>query len=189
VTNPLIGPDGASAVYGPQKGAAPADVAHLDAALAHFADLVARHTGEDRRAEPGAGAAGGLGFALLAFLGARLERGVRLVLDAVDFDRHLQHATVVLTGEGRIDRQTVAFGKTLAGIGERARHAGVPVLALAGSLGSDLEGYRDAGLSGVASIVPRPMPLEEAMADAAHLVEDAACRMLEVFLAGRAAPA
>jgi glycerate kinase len=185
VTNPLVGPEGASAIYGPQKGASPADIEKLDHALAHFADRVAQNLGRDWRETPGAGAAGGLGFALLAFLGARLERGVSLVLDAVRLDAALQGADLVLTGEGRIDRQTTAYGKTLTGIGERARKAGVPVLALAGSLGRDLGDYRAAGISGVASVVPGPMPLEEAMSRGAELVEDASRRLVEVFAAGR----
>jgi len=181
VTNPLTGPDGASAIYGPQKGATDTDITTLDAALAHFGTVVAEQVGRDWSGTPGAGAAGGLGFALLAFLSARLERGVSLVLDAVRFEEHLRGADLVLTGEGRIDRQTTSFGKTLAGIGERAQRAGVPVLALAGSLGEDLGDYRAAGFSGVASIVPRPLTLDEAMRDAAPLLETATRRLLEVF--------
>lgn len=186
VTNPLTGPEGASAVYGPQKGASAADVAALDSALSHFGDIAAGNLGKDWRERAGAGAAGGLGFALLAFLAARLERGVQLVLDAVSFDTHVRGADIVLTGEGRIDRQTTAFGKTLTGIGERARAAGVPVLALAGALGDDLGDYRAAGISGVASILPRPMTLEEAMQNARTLVQEASRRLIEVYLAGRA---
>jgi glycerate kinase len=139
----------------------------------------------DLRAAPGAGAAGGLGFALLQFLDARLERGVALVLDAVRFDEHLRGADLVLTGEGKIDRQTTAFGKTLTGIGERAKRAGVPVLALAGSVGADLGDYRAAGIAGLSSIVPEPMTLEAAMAEAPRLIRDAARRIIEVFEAGR----
>jgi glycerate kinase len=185
VTNPLTGPEGASAIYGPQKGASEADVRLLDRCLAHFGAAAAAKLGKDWSNEPGAGAAGGLGFALIAFLGARLERGVGLVLDAVRFDKHLEGADVVITGEGRIDRQTTDFGKTLSGIGERARRKTVPVLALAGSIGGDLGDYRAAGISGVGSIIPRPMPLEDAMAQAEELVEGATRRLLEVFLAGR----
>lgn len=185
VTNPLLGVEGASAIYGPQKGASPADISRLDRALAHFAVRVAQNLGKDWKEAPGAGAAGGLGFALLAFLGARLERGVSLVLNAVRIDDALEGADLVLTGEGRIDRQTTAYGKTLTGIGERARNAGVPVLALAGSLGEDLGDYRSAGIGGVATVVPGPMALEAAMSGAAVLVEDASRRLVEVFEAGR----
>lgn len=187
VTNPLTGPEGAAAVYGPQKGAGEREIQVLDAALAHYASVSARNLGRNWEDAPGAGAAGGLGFALLAFLGGRLERGVQLVLDQVRFDEHLAGARVVLTGEGRMDRQTTAYGKTLTGIGAHARRAGVPVLALAGSLGADLGDYRAAGISGVMAVVPRPMPLEEALADAAALVQDAARRVLEVFCAGAGA--
>lgn len=188
VTNPLTGQHGAAAIYGPQKfppehPATPEQLVTLDAALAHFADVVAETLGCDLRDEPGAGAAGGLGFALLAFLGARLERGVRLVLDAVRFDEQLEGTDLVLTGEGRIDGQTTGYGKTLAGIGERARQAGVPVLALGGSVSTDLGDYRAAGLTSVASIVPGPMALEEALHRAPELARDAARRLVEVFLA------
>lgn len=185
VTNPLTGPNGASAIYGPQKGASSVDIKTLDAALGHFADLAAKTLGQDHREVPGAGAAGGLGFALIAFLGARLERGVDLVLDAVRFDEQLRGATLVLTGEGRIDRQTTAFGKTLTGIGARASAAGVPVLALGGSLDDDVGDYRAAGISAIASIVPRPMGLEEAMRNASTLIEDGVRRLMEAFLAGQ----
>jgi glycerate kinase len=187
VTNPLTGPDGASAIYGPQKGATESDIALLDRALGRFADVTAQNVGRECRNDPGAGAAGGLGFALLAFLDARLERGARLVLDAIRFDEHLRGTALVLTGEGRIDRQTTAFGKTLTGIADRARAAGVPVLALAGSLGEDLGDYRAAGIDGVVSILPRPMALEQAMAEAEPLLAEAARRVVEVFLAGRRA--
>jgi len=185
VTNPLTGPTGAAAVYGPQKGATPADVAALDAALARFADLAADVLGRDLHATPGAGAAGGLGFGLLAFLGARLERGAPLVLDAIGFDTAVAGADLVLTGEGRLDHQTLSFGKTLAEVAGRARRAGVPAIAMAGSLEPGLEGYHDLGLSAVASIIPRPMSLEEAMRDAARLVEDGARRVVEAFACGR----
>lgn len=182
VTNPLTGPRGASAVYGPQKGAGPEAIALLDRALERFADVVAREQGIDWRQAPGAGAAGGLGFALLAFLRARLERGVERVLDLVRFDDCAAEADVVLTGEGRIDAQTLTFGKTVAGIAARTR--GAPVLVLAGSLGEDLGDYRAAGIASVASIVPRPMSLDEAMERAAELIEGAARRIMEVFAAG-----
>ena len=184
VSNPLTGKDGASAIYGPQKGASLQDVAALDAALQHYAVVAAGKVGKDWKDAAGAGAAGGLGFALLAFLGGRMERGVDLVLNALRFEEHLAGADLVLTGEGRIDRQTTAFGKTLTGIGARAKSAGVPAVGLAGALGEDVGDYRNAGLSSLVSIVPRPMPLNDAMANARQLVEDAARRTVELFLAG-----
>ncbi len=185
VTNPLTGPDGASAVYGPQKGASAADLRILDAALAHYAQVAAQKLGKSFSNAPGAGAAGGVGYALLQFLGARLERGVRLVLDTLSFDACLNGADLVLTGEGKLDRQTTAFGKTLTGIGERSRAAGVPVLALAGALGADLGDYRAAGITAVQSIVPGPMTLDEAMDRAPELIRAAVRRSVELFEAGR----
>ncbi|MCC2668715.1 MAG: Glycerate kinase [Armatimonadetes bacterium] len=185
VTNPLTGPEGASAIYGPQKSASAEQITTLDRALAHYASVTSAILGKDWKDAAGAGAAGGLGFALLAFLGARLERGVGLVLDAVRFSDQLAGADLVLTGEGRIDRQTTAYGKTLTGIGERAQRAGVPVLALAGAVSADLGDYRRAGISGLGSVVSRPMSLEDAMRDGAALVEEATRRMVEVFLSGR----
>jgi glycerate 2-kinase len=185
VTNPLCGPTGASAVYGPQKGARPDDVTLLDAALERFAAIVARDVGVAVRDQPGAGAAGGLGAALVAFLGARMERGVDLVLDAVQFDCCLVHADLVLTGEGKIDAQT-AFGKTIAGVGARCRDRNVPALAFAGWLGEDLPDLRAAGIVGIACLLPRPMPVEEAMRGAASLLRDAVARTLRIYLAGNA---
>ncbi|MBI3912174.1 MAG: glycerate kinase [Armatimonadetes bacterium] len=186
VTNPLCGPEGASAIYGPQKGATPDDVALLDAALMHSADVAALTLGRDLRSTPGAGAAGGLGFALVAFLQARLERGIDLVLDAIRFDDHLADARLVISGEGRIDHQTLPFYKTLAGVARRCRHAGVPLLAVVGGILGEVGDYLSAGILGMMPIVPRPMSLEEAMRDAAALTTDATRRALELYMAGAA---
>jgi glycerate kinase len=131
VDNPLCGPSGASTVFGPQKGASPGDVVLLDRALAHAAVIAARDLGVDRSREPGAGAAGGLGFGLLAFCGARLRAGVEVVMDAVGFGSHLEPADLVITGEGSFDRQSLR-GKVPAGVIGAARMAGVPVTVLCG---------------------------------------------------------
>jgi glycerate kinase len=184
VTNPLCGPTGASAVYGPQKGAGPAEVAALDAALEQWAAVAARDVEAAVRDRPGAGAAGGMGAALLAFLGARMERGVELVLDAVGFDRALEGADLALTGEGKIDAQT-AFGKTIAGVGARCRARGVPVVAFAGWLGEDLPDLGNTGITSVACILPRPMSLEEAVRDAGPLLRSAVARAVRIYEAGR----
>jgi glycerate kinase len=183
VTNPLCGPTGASAVYGPQKGAGPDDIAVLDRGLKRWADVVSRDLDAAVRDVPGAGAAGGMGAALLAFLAARMERGVELVLDAVRFDDRLEGADLVLTGEGKIDAQT-AFGKTIAGVGVRARSRGVPVLAFAGSLGEDLPDLGNSGIAGVACILPRPLALEEAIREAKPLLQSAVARTLRIYEAG-----
>ncbi|MFI6218582.1 glycerate kinase [Nocardia brasiliensis] len=131
VDNPLLGPRGAAAVYGPQKGADAAQVTVLDAALGQWADVVAATTGSDLRDTPGAGAAGGVGFAAVAVLGARLAPGIELIMDLVDFDRELAGADLVVTGEGALDEQTL-HGKAPAGVAAAARAAGVPVVAVCG---------------------------------------------------------
>jgi glycerate kinase len=131
VDNPLTGPQGASAVYGPQKGATPEDVELLDGALAHLADVLLRDLGADVREVPGAGAAGGLGAGLVAFLGAELRPGVDVVMDAVGFTDRLAAADLVVTGEGRFDAQSL-HGKVPAGVLREARTAGIPALILCG---------------------------------------------------------
>ncbi|MEV0796139.1 glycerate kinase [Kribbella sp. NPDC050281] len=143
VDNPLTGATGAAAVYGPQKGANPEQVKELDAALARWADLVARETGQDLRHAPGAGAAGGVGFAALALLGAELRPGIELVLELVGFHEQLQGADLVITGEGALDEQTL-HGKAVAGVAAAA--AGIPVVAVCGSNKLDPERLRSAGV-------------------------------------------
>lgn len=133
VVNPLCGPNGASNIYGPQKGATPADVEILDAALEHFAGIIRRDLGRDVKNVPGAGAAGGLGAGCLAFLNATLKPGIELVLDAIAFDQALDGAALVLTGEGYLDEQTL-MGKACAGVASRAAKAGVPCIAIGGGI-------------------------------------------------------
>ncbi|GMA40613.1 hypothetical protein GCM10025883_26580 [Mobilicoccus caccae] len=144
VDNPLLGEKGAAAIFGPQKGASAEDVAHLDAGLARLSSLVAEATGQDVAGEPGAGAAGGVGWAALAVLGARMRPGIEIVLDLNHFDEHLRGARLVVTGEGSIDLQTL-LGKAPAGVARAARGAGVPIVAVCGrALLSDAEA-QDAG--------------------------------------------
>ncbi len=178
VTNPLLGPTGASHVYGPQKGADAATVAALDAALAHYARVIYRDLGVDVADLPGAGAAGGLGAGLMAFLGARMHSGIDLVLDTVRFDEHLRHADWVLTGEGRIDAQTL-HGKTIAGVLRRCRAASVPALAFGGSVDDAASDALAAqGLVAAFPIVPGPMSLEEAMRNGSSLLTSAVARVI-----------
>lgn len=184
VTNPLLGPDGAAAVYGPQKGAAPEDVQRLDSALARFADVVECTVGGRFRDQPGAGAAGGCGFGLLAFLGARFGRGAELMLDLVEIDRHLDGAALVLTGEGMFDWQSIEYGKTIGALAARASARRIPVLVLAGGIGERLGDYRAAGVAGASSIIPRPITLAQALSLAAPLIRDGSRRLIEVFLSG-----
>ena len=177
VSNPLCGPRGASATYGPQKGATQEMVELLDAALARMADVVQRDLGLDVRDLPGAGAAGGMGAGLVAFLGAELRPGADLVCEAVDLERHVHSADLVIVGEGRLDWQT-AFNKAPFAVARRAQRHGVPVLALVGSLGPGHEKLAEDGLDRVRAISPPDMPLEEALATAALLLEEAAADAL-----------
>ncbi len=170
VRNPLVGPLGASAVYGPQKGATPAQVRRLDRNLRHFGALVEGACGTRVLARPGAGAAGGLGAGLLAFAGGRLERGVDLMVAAVDLERRLAGVDLVITGEGRVDVQT-AFGKTPAGVAAVAKRLGLPVIAIGGGLADDARRTFRHGIDALEACVARPMSTAEALAGArGHLV-------------------
>jgi glycerate kinase len=184
VTNTLCGPEGAAAVYGPQKGATAAMVIELDRALRHFAEVVRRDLGTELLALPGAGAAGGLGAGLVAFLGAELQPGFPLVAHAARLSQRIHGADLVLTGEGRIDNQT-PLGKTVAGVAGIAREQGVPVIALAGSLGPGHEHFLDLGLAAVFSIVPGPISLPEAEANAGRFVAERTESILRTLLVGR----
>jgi glycerate kinase len=166
VNNPLVGPKGASAVFGPQKGATPAMVAELDAALATYAAIIARDLGVAVADRPGAGAAGGLGAGFAGVLGATLKPGVEIVLEAVGLDALVADADLVVTGEGRIDFQTV-HGKTPIGVARVAKRHGKPVIALAGGLGKDVEAVHDHGIDAVYSVLNRICTLEEALAEGA----------------------
>ncbi|BCG23296.1 hypothetical protein TUM18999_14870 [Pseudomonas tohonis] len=170
VDNPLCGPRGASHVFGPQKGASPAQVEALDAALQRYADVVAAELGEDHSRQPGVGAAGGLGFAARAFLGARFRPGIELVAELAGLAEAVVGADLVITGEGRLDAQSL-HGKTPVGVARIARAAGVPVIALAGSLGEGYPRLREAGIEAAFSLVPGPMTLDRAMAVAAGELE------------------
>lgn len=180
VSNPLTGPMGASAVYGPQKGATPEMVAQLDSALANFADVIKRDLGKDIDKMPGAGAAGGLGAGLAAFLDARLRSGIDMVLGAARFDEAIAGADLIITGEGRIDEQT-AYGKTIGGILKRTKKPGVPVVAIAGAVQGDVRALFDAGLVAAFSIAPGPVTLDYAMQNAAYLIEQTAANVARLF--------
>ena len=177
VRNPLLGPEGASAIYGPQKGATPEVVAELDRALARYADVIERFVGRSIRDVPGSGAAGGLGAGLLAFLDARLVSGADLVLRAVDFTKHLKGAGLVITGEGRIDRQS-GFGKLTGAVAAAARRAGIPVAGVAGSVGP---GHEALSLDAIA-VASDGVSIAQAMADPLPLIERAAERVVHAAL-------
>ena len=183
VNNPLTGPAGASAVYGPQKGATPAMVAELDDALAHFAAVIERDLGLSVREVPGAGAAGGLGAGLMAFLHATLRPGAQIVLEAVKLEEQISKADLVITAEGQLDSQT-AYGKSVGAVAALAKRYALPVLALAGSLGDDYRAVYELGVDAIAVLPSKPMTLTYAMEHAAQLAADATERALRILRAG-----
>ena len=178
VDNPLLGPRGAAAVYGPQKGASPEDVAELDAALACWARAVHAATGVDAADRPGAGAAGGVGFAALAVLGATLQPGIELVLDLVGFRAALPGADLVVTGEGSLDEQTL-HGKAPAGVAAAARAAGVPVVAVAGRSLVTLEDLAPTGIRAVYALTDIEPDPARCMSEAGPLLERLAVRVAD----------
>ena len=180
VRNPLLGPEGASAIYGPQKGATPATVAELDAALARYADVIEDFVGRNVRDVPGAGAAGGLGAGLLAFLDARLRSGAELVLDATKFAARIAGADLVITGEGRADAQS-AYGKLTQAETRAARDAGVRVAMIVGGTAPGYEALLSQGLEAIEVSTPEGMTVDDAMRNAEPLIEDAAARLAERF--------
>jgi glycerate kinase len=184
VDNPLCGPRGASAVYGPQKGATPEMVAELDAALGVLASVAAAATGRDIARSAGAGAAGGLGAGLLFFTPACLRPGVSIVLETTGFETLVQGADFLITGEGRTDFQT-AMGKAPVGVAEVAQRHGVPVICLSGGLGDGADDVLAHGIDALASTVPQPMTLEACMGQGATLVEAAAARVCRVLKVGQ----
>ena len=184
VTNPLCGPDGASAVFGPQKGANQEMVRELDAALANYARVVTRDLGRDVSEEPGAGAAGGLGAGLMAFTGATLQSGIDMVCEVLGFDALLEGADLVITGEGRADHSTI-FNKAPVGVARHAHARGVPTVLLAGSLGPGYDELYDHAVAAVVCIADRPMSFEVSLSRSAELLEGAATRTMRLILAGR----
>ena len=185
VDNPLCGTRGASAVFGPQKGATPAIVAELDSALAHFAQVAREATGRDVADFPGAGAAGGLGAGLMFFTPAKLRPGVEIVLEAVGFAEAVSTADFAVTGEGRTDFQT-AFGKAPVGVAKVAKSLGIPVFCLSGGLGQGANDVLEEGIDAVMSICDRPLSLEECMRDGSGLIEAGAERLCRIVKASRA---
>jgi glycerate 2-kinase len=184
VNNPLCGPRGASAIFGPQKGATSEDVQELDAALGNFAEVIAKDLHTDVAEIPGAGASGGLGAGLMGFFDARLRLGADIVLEAVSLDKHLEDADLVIVGEGQFDRSTV-FNKSPVAVAQRAKRRGTPVIGIAGSLGAGFREVHKHGIDAVFSLVNRPMSLKAAMEDTKRLVAIAteeACRALAISL-------
>lgn len=184
VDNPLCGRLGAAAVFGPQKGATPSQVKLLDANLAHLARLMKRDLGQDVAKLPGSGAAGGLGAGLIAFAGGRLQSGVDLVLDAVKLKRALRGASLVFTGEGSIDSQTL-HGKAPAGVAKLARQCKVPVIALGGGLDGSARKLFAIGVDGLAAAVCRVQTMQQALSAGKGNVADAAERAMRLVMIGK----
>lgn len=184
VTNPLCGNTGASAIFGPQKGATPEMVQELDSCLANLASVIRSELGLDVLDSPGSGAAGGLGAGLMAFANCELRSGIDMVCDALDFDRHAQGAHLVITGEGCADRST-AFDKAPVGIARRSRAFGVPTLLLAGSLGEAYDALYQHGIDAIVPLAEEPATLEHSLRNGAELLERAAERALRLYNLGR----
>jgi glycerate kinase len=161
VNNPFSGENGAAYIYGPQKGADPMMVRQLDNGLKHFATVIQAALGKDIDSTPGAGAAGGLGGGFLAFLPATLKPGIQMVLEALDFDSHIRNADLIITGEGKLDRQT-GMGKTPAGVLNAGKRQQIPVIAIGGAV-EDSDALLQQGFLAVFSIQPGPVSLEQAM--------------------------
>lgn len=170
VTNPLCGPTGASHVFGPQKGATPEMITRLDANLAHFADVVLEQLGVDVKNIPGAGAAGGLGAALYGLLNAIMKPGIDIVIEATQLEQAIQGADVVITGEGRIDSQTI-HGKTPSGVAKVCKAANIPVIGIAGCLSPDCAVVHDYGIDAVFDVVPGATDLQSALENASSNLE------------------
>lgn len=184
VDNPLCGPHGATRVFGPQKGATPEQLPLLDAALARFGELSTGLLGRDLRNAPGAGAAGGVGYAAHAYLDATFRPGVDVVAELGGLAQAMQGASLAFTGEGRMDAQTL-HGKTPAGVAGIARAASVPLVALAGSLGEGYEKLYERGITAAFSLASGPMSLEQAKAQAAALLAERARDATRLWLGGR----
>lgn len=180
VSNPLCGEYGASSIYGPQKGATPEMVEILDKSLMHFAGVIKNNLGCDVKDVPGAGAAGGLGAGLMAFLNARLVPGIELILKTVGFEDKVKDADLVITGEGKIDRQS-AFGKVAMGIARASKKYKVPVIAIGGSIGEGAEALYGVGVDAICSTIPRPMDLKFAMENSYTLLRESVERAMRIY--------
>jgi len=183
VDNPLTGEHGASAVFGPQKGATPDMIVELDAGLRNLADVIRRDVGVDIEHIPGAGAAGGMGAASVAFMGGRLTPGIDMILDAVGFAGRAKGASLVITGEGRVDAQTIR-GKAVRGVLSAAEYIGVPALVLAGAVDEGGYGIASIGRAAVFSIAPGPITLEESRSNVESLLSWSAEQSIRLFSFG-----
>lgn len=180
VENPLYGPQGATYVYARQKGADDAMIEKLDMGLRHLSEIIEKDLGKQVAFIPGAGAAGGLGAGLLAFLNAKLEKGIDMMMETVNFHEQIKDADLIITGEGRMDKQT-GYGKTVYGVIKAAKLQGIPVIGICGSIGDGVEELYSEGLTAVFSIINRPMSLQEAMEETYELLTSTAENIMRLF--------
>lgn len=183
VNNPLCGKDGATYTFGKQKGGTPEILDELERGMQNYRDVIIREFGINPDEMPGSGAAGGLGTALLVFLGAALKSGIETVLDLIDFDARLKGVSLVVTGEGRTDWQS-CFGKVMQGVGVRCKKQGVPAVALVGGMGEGAEQIMEYGIDSLMTTVNGVMELDEALGNAEDLYYRGAIRMFRLIRAG-----
>ncbi len=183
VTNPLLGKDGATAVFGPQKGVSVNQLAEVERGMEQFSRLVAEATGEDHIQKPGSGAAGGIGFMLYSFLHAEVRNGLEMIAEISQLEKRLLECDLVLTGEGKIDGQSL-YGKVPVGIGRAALKNNIPVIAFAGAVGEGIECLEEEGVTAVMVISDRPMAVEEAMMRGEELLFEAAKRLMKLLTIG-----
>ncbi len=181
VTNPLCGPEGASYVYGPQKGATEEMVKRLDENLSNYSEVIKRDLGKDVKDMPGSGAAGGLGAGLLAFTNARLVPGAKVVMETAGFGEKVEGSDIVITGEGRLDRQT-AYGKAPGEIARYCRSRNIPVIGICGMLEDDAAQLYELGFCSFFPLLKKPCTLEYAMENAYNLISDTAVRLMKILM-------
>ena len=178
VTNPLCGPKGASRIYGPQKGATPEVIEELDESLAYFADVIKRDLNKDVKDIPGAGAAGGLGASLMAFLDAELRPGIEIMVEIAKLEQAIKDADLVITGEGKIDSQTI-YGKAPIGVAKIAKKYNIPVIAIAAIIGDDADIVHQYGIDNLIKVREPPMSLTETKPNKVWLIKKSIKQFLE----------
>jgi len=184
VINPLCGPKGASRIYGPQKGATPEVIEELDESLAYFAEIIKRDLNKDVKDIPGAGAAGGLGASLIAFLDAELRPGIEIIIEVVKLEQAIKDADLVITGEGKIDSQTI-YGKAPIGVAKIAKKYNIPVIAVAAIIGDDADIVHQYGISSLISVTGQPMRLEESVPNKVALIKNSIKQSMRTIKAGK----
>ncbi|MGB6371015.1 MAG: glycerate kinase [Atribacterota bacterium] len=184
VTNPLCGSKGASRIYGPQKGATPEIIKELDESLAYFAEIIKRDLNKDIKDIPGAGAAGGLGASLIAFLDAELRPGIEIMIEIVKLEQVIKDADLVITGEGKIDSQTI-YGKAPIGVAKIAKRYNIPVIAIAAIIGDDAGIVHQYGISSLISVSAQPMRLDESVSNKVLLIKNSIKQSMRAIKTGK----